>query len=183
MERRKQMCGLTPISVDKPSLHPSIPVHLQPAISPRTLSSVVSPHSRTQLTMSSLDLTRDWLKTVLRQYQARDRVQAEILDCLAQRRTLSVKTDAFSKLGQRSLPTRNLSSCSFRFGSDCSPHPASRDAADNISRSGVSYPPSPLDTDGIPPRPSAGLCGADQGHGYPEEQGSRTGWKCSPRGG
>lgn len=47
--------------------------------------------------MSSLDLTRDWLRTVLKPYPARDRLVPEVMDILAQRRTLSVKTDAFSQ--------------------------------------------------------------------------------------
>lgn len=46
--------------------------------------------------MSSLDLTRDWLRTVLKPYPARERLVNEVMDILAQRRTLSVKTDAFS---------------------------------------------------------------------------------------
>lgn len=47
--------------------------------------------------MSSLDLTRDWLRTVLKPYPARERLVTEVMDILAQRRTLSVKTDAFSQ--------------------------------------------------------------------------------------
>ncbi|ORY23215.1 UEV domain-domain-containing protein [Naematelia encephala] len=46
--------------------------------------------------MSSLELTREWLQTVLRPYPSRDRLVPEILDILTQRRTLSVKTDAFT---------------------------------------------------------------------------------------
>ena len=46
--------------------------------------------------MSSAHLTREWLQTVLRPYPARDRILPEVLDILTQRRTLSVKTDAFS---------------------------------------------------------------------------------------
>ena len=45
---------------------------------------------------SSMDLTRDWLRNVLRPYPARDRILSEVMDILMQRRTLSVKTDAFS---------------------------------------------------------------------------------------
>ncbi|ORX36004.1 UEV domain-domain-containing protein [Kockovaella imperatae] len=46
--------------------------------------------------MPSLDLTRDWLKNVLQPYPSRDRIQTEVLDVLQQRRTLAVKTDAFT---------------------------------------------------------------------------------------
>ena len=45
---------------------------------------------------SSLDLTRDWLRNVLKPYPARDRVLPEVMEILTNRRTLSVKTDAFS---------------------------------------------------------------------------------------
>lgn len=47
--------------------------------------------------MSSLDLTRDWLRSVLKPYPARERLVTEVMEVLAQRRTLSVKTDAFSQ--------------------------------------------------------------------------------------
>ena len=47
--------------------------------------------------MSSLDLTRDWLRSVLKPYPAKERLVTEVIDILAQRRTLSVKTDAFSQ--------------------------------------------------------------------------------------
>ena len=46
--------------------------------------------------MSVADLTKDWLQTVLRPYPSRDRLLPEILEILSHRRTLSVKTDAFS---------------------------------------------------------------------------------------
>ncbi|KAL7424763.1 Suppressor protein stp22 of temperature-sensitive alpha-factor receptor and arginine permease [Cryptotrichosporon argae] len=46
--------------------------------------------------MSSLDLTRDWLVTVLRPYSSRDRILPEILNVLQTRRTLAVKTDAYT---------------------------------------------------------------------------------------
>jgi len=52
--------------------------------------------------MASSDLTREWLYTVLRPYPARDRILSEVLDVLSQRRTLSVKTDAFSMSHQLS---------------------------------------------------------------------------------
>ena len=48
--------------------------------------------------MSSLDLTRDWLQTVLRPYPSRDLILPQILEILKSRRTLAVKTDAFSEL-------------------------------------------------------------------------------------
>jgi ESCRT-I complex subunit TSG101 len=47
--------------------------------------------------MSVSDLTRDWLQTVLRPYTARERLLNEVLDILKARRTLSIKTEAFSK--------------------------------------------------------------------------------------
>lgn len=47
--------------------------------------------------MSSADLTREWLRNVLRPYPSRDLILPEVLEILKQRRTLSVKTDAFSK--------------------------------------------------------------------------------------
>jgi ESCRT-I complex subunit TSG101 len=47
--------------------------------------------------MSSLDLTREWLHTVLRPYTARERIVSEVMDIVSSRKTLSVKTDAFSK--------------------------------------------------------------------------------------
>ena len=46
--------------------------------------------------MTSRDLTRDWLRNVLQPYPSRDRILTEVLDVLQQRRTLAVKTDAFS---------------------------------------------------------------------------------------
>ena len=64
---------------------PSVPV-----------TTILTPiHSHTAMS-SSMDLTRDWLRNVLRPYPARDRILAEVMDILMQRRTLSVKTDAFS---------------------------------------------------------------------------------------
>jgi hypothetical protein len=47
--------------------------------------------------MSSLDLTRDWLKNVLRPYPSRDIVQTEVLRVLQRIPSLAVKTDAFSE--------------------------------------------------------------------------------------
>jgi ESCRT-I complex subunit TSG101 len=47
--------------------------------------------------MASMDLTREWLQNVLRPYASRDRILPEVLDILQQRRTLAVKTDAFSE--------------------------------------------------------------------------------------
>ena len=47
--------------------------------------------------MSSLELTRDWLKTVLRPYPSRDRILPEVMEVLGHRRSLNVKTDAFSE--------------------------------------------------------------------------------------
>jgi hypothetical protein len=47
--------------------------------------------------MSSLDLTKDWLQTVLRPYPSRERIIPEVLGVLTQWRTLAVKTDAFSE--------------------------------------------------------------------------------------
>ncbi|WOO85279.1 Tumor susceptibility protein [Vanrija pseudolonga] len=46
--------------------------------------------------MAPLDLTRDWLKGVLRPYPARDVILPEVLGVLGQWRTLAVKTDAFT---------------------------------------------------------------------------------------
>ncbi|GFZ43579.1 hypothetical protein JCM24511_01299 [Saitozyma sp. JCM 24511] len=46
--------------------------------------------------MSSLDLTRDWLQTVLRPYPSRERIIPEVLGVLTQWKTLAVKTDAFT---------------------------------------------------------------------------------------
>jgi hypothetical protein len=53
----------------------------------------VSPQDR----MSSLDLTRDWLQTVSRPYAAKERILGEVMELLKTRRTLAVKTDAFSE--------------------------------------------------------------------------------------
>ena len=47
--------------------------------------------------MSSLDLTRDWLKNVLKPYSARDRLLEDVLSVLRDRRGLAVKTEAFSR--------------------------------------------------------------------------------------
>jgi ESCRT-I complex subunit TSG101 len=47
--------------------------------------------------MSSMDLTRDWLHTVTRPYSSRERLVPEVIDVLTSRRTLAVKTDAFSR--------------------------------------------------------------------------------------
>lgn len=47
--------------------------------------------------MSSLSLTRDWLHSVLRPFPARESITQEVLHILQQRRTLAVKTDAFSE--------------------------------------------------------------------------------------
>ncbi|EIW72790.1 hypothetical protein TREMEDRAFT_24652 [Tremella mesenterica DSM 1558] len=46
--------------------------------------------------MSSLDLTNQWLRTVLQPYPSRERILPEVMDVLAQWRTLSVKTEAFT---------------------------------------------------------------------------------------
>lgn len=46
--------------------------------------------------MSSLDLTRDWLKNVLRPYPSHERILTEVMGVLTAHRTLQVKTDAFS---------------------------------------------------------------------------------------
>ncbi|EAL21796.1 hypothetical protein CNBC4980 [Cryptococcus deneoformans B-3501A] len=46
--------------------------------------------------MSSLSLTRDWLHSVLRPFPARETITQEVLHVLQQRRTLAVKTDAFT---------------------------------------------------------------------------------------
>lgn len=51
----------------------------------------------TRAAMSSLDLTRDWLQTVLRPYPSRERIIPEVLGVLTQWKTLAVKTDAFSE--------------------------------------------------------------------------------------
>jgi hypothetical protein len=45
---------------------------------------------------SSMDLTRDWLQNVLKPYIGRTLVLGEVMEILKNRRTLSVKTDAFS---------------------------------------------------------------------------------------
>jgi ESCRT-I complex subunit TSG101 len=50
--------------------------------------------------MPPLDLTREWLQTVLRPYPSRDRIIPEVLEVLTIWRTLSVKTDAFSTWGR-----------------------------------------------------------------------------------
>lgn len=54
--------------------------------------------------MSSLDLTRDWLKNVLRPYPGHERVLSEVLGVLGSYRTLQVKTDAFSELATPPFP-------------------------------------------------------------------------------
>ncbi|WVW82373.1 hypothetical protein I302_104380 [Kwoniella bestiolae CBS 10118] len=46
--------------------------------------------------MSHLDLTREWLGNVLRPYQAKERIIKEVMRILTERKTLSVKTDAFT---------------------------------------------------------------------------------------
>ncbi|WVQ62127.1 uncharacterized protein L199_000265 [Kwoniella botswanensis] len=46
--------------------------------------------------MSHLDLTREWLGNVLRPYQAKERIINEVMKILSERKTLSVKTDAFT---------------------------------------------------------------------------------------
>ncbi|WWC66415.1 uncharacterized protein I206_100317 [Kwoniella pini CBS 10737] len=46
--------------------------------------------------MSNLDLTREWLGNVTRPYQAKERVINETMKILSEKRTLSVKTDAFT---------------------------------------------------------------------------------------
>jgi hypothetical protein len=46
--------------------------------------------------MSSFDLTRDWLRSVLRPYPARETLEAEVLRTLQRLPSLSVKTAAFS---------------------------------------------------------------------------------------
>ncbi|OCF41805.1 ESCRT-I complex subunit TSG101 [Kwoniella heveanensis CBS 569] len=54
--------------------------------------------------MSHLDLTREWLGNVLRPYPSRDKISAEVMKILAERKTLSVKTDAFTfNSGQTAL--------------------------------------------------------------------------------
>ncbi|WVR05945.1 hypothetical protein IAU60_002972 [Kwoniella sp. DSM 27419] len=54
--------------------------------------------------MSHLDLTREWLGNVLRPYPSRDRILNEVMKVLGVRRTLSVKTDAFTfNSGQTAL--------------------------------------------------------------------------------
>lgn len=56
--------------------------------------------------MSALDLTREWLRNVLRPYAAKDRIEREVMDVLGSRRTLSVKTDAFSESRLPCYPTQ-----------------------------------------------------------------------------
>ncbi|ODO11691.1 hypothetical protein I350_00475 [Cryptococcus amylolentus CBS 6273] len=46
--------------------------------------------------MSNLNLTRDWLQNVLRPFPSRERIQQEVLHILSERRTLAVKTEAFT---------------------------------------------------------------------------------------
>ncbi|WVQ70899.1 hypothetical protein IAR50_000424 [Cryptococcus sp. DSM 104548] len=46
--------------------------------------------------MSNFNLTRDWLQNVLRPFPSRDRIQQEVLHVLSERRTLAVKTEAFT---------------------------------------------------------------------------------------
>ncbi|WRT64208.1 uncharacterized protein IL334_001137 [Kwoniella shivajii] len=54
--------------------------------------------------MSHLDLTREWLGNVLRRYPAKDRIINEVIKILSERKTLSVKTDAFTfNSGQTAL--------------------------------------------------------------------------------
>ncbi|WWC86316.1 uncharacterized protein L201_001189 [Kwoniella dendrophila CBS 6074] len=54
--------------------------------------------------MSHFDLTREWLGNVLRPYQAKDRLINEVMKILSERKTLSVKTDAFTfNSGQTAL--------------------------------------------------------------------------------
>jgi len=48
--------------------------------------------------MSSLDLTRDWLHNVLRAYPSKDVIIPQVLSILQNRRSLAVKTDAFSEI-------------------------------------------------------------------------------------
>ncbi|WVQ97403.1 hypothetical protein IAU59_004516 [Kwoniella sp. CBS 9459] len=54
--------------------------------------------------MSHLNLTREWLGNVLRPYPSKDKVSEEVMKILAERKTLSVKTDAFTfNSGQTAL--------------------------------------------------------------------------------
>ncbi|WVQ82547.1 hypothetical protein IAT38_004676 [Cryptococcus sp. DSM 104549] len=46
--------------------------------------------------MSNLNLTKDWLQSVLRPFPSRDLIISEIMSILAERRTLAVKTEAFT---------------------------------------------------------------------------------------
>lgn len=46
--------------------------------------------------MGSMELTRDWLQTVAQPYASRERLVQEVIDVLSARRTLAVKTDAYS---------------------------------------------------------------------------------------
>ncbi|WVF70517.1 hypothetical protein IAT40_005307 [Kwoniella sp. CBS 6097] len=53
---------------------------------------------------SHLELTREWLGNVLRPYPSRDRVMTEVMKLLSEKKTLSVKTDAFTfNSGQTAL--------------------------------------------------------------------------------
>lgn len=60
-----------------------------------TLIISLSVHLATAPAMAS-DLTRDWLKNVLRPYPSHERILGEVMAVLAAHRTLAVKTDAFS---------------------------------------------------------------------------------------
>lgn len=91
------------------SIHPSSPPTNSQHLPLNTCLSRVSARLATRLiarsfarqpaphAMSSLDLTRDWLKTVLRPYPSRDHVLEEVMGILQSVRSLAVKTDAFSE--------------------------------------------------------------------------------------
>ena len=67
-----------------------------------------------QRSMSSTDLVQEWLQGVLRPFPSRERITTEILEVLTRRRTLSVKTDAFSQsMFNRRYAKVTISSCMF----------------------------------------------------------------------
>lgn len=94
--------------------------------------------------MSSLDLTRDWLQNVLRAYPSKDVIIPQVLSILQTRRSLAVKTDAFSE-ATYSIRCSELTG-SFRYGPDSSTPAASWNAADILPRSDIPHPRAHLDS-------------------------------------
>lgn len=113
----------------------------------------------------SLDLTRDWLQSVLRSYPARDRILPEVLGVLGSNRTLAVKTDAFSA---SSLVSTDHS---FRLW----PHGAALTAAwhapDKLQERDVPYSSAYLARARLPAHAAHGVCCADPDDGGAQEPG------------